>query len=125
MKSKLLLLVVLISQFFLACKKEFNSDAHTSKNGKHWEDGNPHLKIAIVSDIHYMHPSLLINNGAAGAAFQNYVNQDPKLVQFSDPIFRNVLADLKSEQPDILLVTGDITKDGEKIGHQAMARIFQ
>ena len=121
MKSKLFLLIVLISQFVLSCKKEIKSDGVILKDKNGFSKGNPHLKIAIVSDIHYMHPSLLINNGANGTAFQNYVNQDPKLVQFSDPIFRNVLADLKSEQPDILLVPGDITKDGEKIGHQAMA----
>jgi 3',5'-cyclic AMP phosphodiesterase CpdA len=123
MKSKFLLLIILISQLMLSCKKEISSDDAPLKT-KVFAKGSPHLKIAIVSDIHYMHPSLLINNGAAGAALQNYVNQDPKLVQFSDPIFRNVLADLKSEQPDILLVTGDITKDGEKIGHQAMAGFF-
>ena len=125
MKSKLLLLTVMISQLVLSCKKEFVSEEDTAiKNKKALAKGNPHLKIAIVADIHYMHPSLLINNGAAGTAFQNYVNQDPKLVEYSDPIFRNVLTDLKAEQPDILLVPGDITKDGEKIGHQAMAGFF-
>ena len=82
------------------------------------------LKIAVVSDIHYMHPSLLGEGGAAGAAFQNYLNQDPKLVEFSDPIWREVMTQVKSERPDILLVPGDITKDGEKIGHQAMAGFF-
>jgi len=82
------------------------------------------LKIAVVSDIHYMHPSLLSENAAAGLAFQNYVNQDPKLVEFSDPIWREVMTELKAEKPDILLVPGDITKDGEKIGHQAMASFF-
>lgn len=127
MKLKLWLIVVLLSQFVLSCKKEFVSEElASSKYNKvgGFAKGNPHLTIAVVSDIHYMDPSLLINNGAAGTAFQNYVNQDPKLVQYSDPIFRNVLADLKAEKPDILLVPGDLTKDGEKIGHQAMAVFF-
>ena len=120
MKSKLLLLIVMVSQLVLSCKKEFVSD-EAAPLKKAVAKSNPHLKIAIVADIHYLHPSLLVNNGAAGTAFQNYLNQDPKLVEYSDPIFRNVLADLKSERPDILLLPGDITKDGEKIGHQAMA----
>jgi len=34
------------------------------------------------------------------------------------------MAQVKAEHPDILLVPGDITKDGEKIGHQAMAGFF-
>lgn len=127
MKSKLLFIVVLASQLVISCQKELNKQAilpalESIGSGK--DHDNPHPKIAIVSDIHYMHPSLLINNGAEGAAFQNYLNQDPKLVQYSDPIWRQVLAELKRENPDILLVPGDITKDGEKIGHEAMASFF-
>ncbi|MDN3658078.1 metallophosphoesterase [Ferruginibacter paludis] len=128
MKLKLWMLAAVLSLFVLSCKKEFTSQETLSSKYNQADDGllkdNPHLTIAVVSDIHYMHPSLLVNNGAEGVAFQSYVAQDPKLVQFSDPIFRNVLADLTAQRPDILLVPGDLTKDGEKIGHQAMAAFF-
>lgn len=127
MKLKLWLLAAVLCPFALSCKKEIANEEMLSAKYNKADDllkGKHQLTIAVVSDIHYMHPSLLVNNGAAGAAFQNYVAQDPKLVQFSDPIFRNVLADLKAQRPDILLVPGDITKDGEKIGHQAMAAFF-
>src|SRR5258705_5145774 len=125
MKPKLWLMVVLLSQLVLSCKKEFDTDQHPAFNESNDKEAsgkvNHDLKIAIVSDIHYMDPSLLINNGASGTAFQNYVDQDPKLVQYSDPIFRKVMAEIKAGNPDILLVPGDITKDGEKVGHLAMA----
>ncbi|MEJ7588599.1 MAG: metallophosphoesterase [Ferruginibacter sp.] len=124
MQRKMVFIAVSLSVFFLSCKKEIEDDsaAQTQNSALILEKkGNPHLKIAIVSDIHYMHPSLLINGGADGIAFQNYIAQDPKLVQYSDPIWRQVVSELKNEKPDILLVTGDITKDGEKIGHEAMA----
>lgn len=127
MKQKLCIILVLFSQFFLSCKKELTEEqtSKTDENMDALERGRrQHLKIAIVSDIHYMHPSLLGKGGAAGAAFQNYVNQDPKMVEYSDPIFRNVMGELRGERPDILLVPGDITKDGEKISHQAMAGFF-
>ena len=127
MKSKLWVVIILLGQLSWSCKKDLKSDEPVSikKSAQSaFAKGNPHLKIAIVSDIHYMDPSLLINNGAEGAAFQNYVDQDPKLVQYSDPIFRNVLADIKLEHPDILLVPGDITKDGEKVSNVAMAGFF-
>ena len=125
MKSKFWLLTILLSQLVLSCKKEFESTDPLSANStRSLENGAP-LKIAIVSDIHYMHPSLLINNGAAGTAFQNYLDQDPKLVQYSDLIFRKVFEQLKAEKPDILLVPGDITKDGEKISNLAMAEFFK
>lgn len=112
MKQKLSILSVLICLISLSCRKEsIPSDINVPTQ----------LKIAVVSDIHYMDPSLIANNGAAGAAFQNYVNDDPKLLEYSAPIFVAVLAQLKSEKPDILLVPGDLTKDGEKVGHTAIA----
>ena len=120
MKKKLFPIVMSLSLFGLSCKKGGIPDKFPDPS----EGANRQLKIAIVSDIHYMHPSLLGANGASGLAFQNYLNQDPKLVEYSDPIFRKVMAELKMEEPDILLVPGDITKDGEKIGHQAMAGFF-
>lgn len=122
MNPKFLAIAFLFSQVLVSCEKDFKNIPPFNGHGS---DGKKQLKIAVVSDIHYMHPSLLVNNGAAGTAFQNYLNQDPKLVQYSDPIFRKVMEDLKDERPDILLVTGDITKDGEKISHQAMAGFFQ
>lgn len=120
MKSKFLLMVVLLCQLVLSCKKatEYDPEDTGPKNG------NAHLKIAIVSDIHYLDPSLIINGGAEGTAFQNYLDQDPKLVQYSSMILKKVLEQVKAERPDILLVPGDITKDGEKIGHQALAGFF-
>lgn len=122
--KKILLPVLLpgLIIFFISCRKGFTPEKFPfpTKGG---HGGG--LKIAVVSDIHYMHPSLLGAGGAEGLAFQNYLNQDPKLVQYSDPIFRRVLAEIKEEDPDILLVPGDITKDGEKIGHQAMAGFFE
>jgi len=118
MKKNLWLTASLISLLTLSCKKDWGGkDLPWNKD--------PHLKIAIVSDIHYMHPSLLGDGGAAGTAFQNYLNQDPKLVEYSAAIFQTVLQQLKAERPDILLLPGDITKDGEKIGHQAMAAMLR
>ena len=126
MKQKLLLILVMLSPFMFSCNKEFkDADKNTiNANEEVAKQNIESLKIAVVADIHYMHPSLLINNGANGTSFQDYLNQDPKLVQYSDPIFRTVLAQIKIEHPDILLVPGDITKDGEKISHQAMADFF-
>ena len=126
MKQKLLFIMVMLSQFMFSCNKEYNTTVVDNNviNEEVARQNDKPLKIAVVADIHYMDPSLLINNGGNGTAFQNYLNQDPKLVQYSDPIFRTVLAQIKLEHPDILLIPGDITKDGEKIGHQAMAGFF-
>src|SRR5258708_18274798 len=93
------------------------------------EKGNPgnsgQLKIAIVSDIHYMSSSLLKNNAASGTAFQAYLDQDPKLIEFSDPIFRQCITQVIAEKPDMLLIPGDLTKDGEKISHQDLLKLLK
>jgi 3',5'-cyclic AMP phosphodiesterase CpdA len=83
------------------------------------------LKIAVVSDIHYMNPSLLPDDAANNPYFQYYLAKDPKLIELSDPIFRKVIADLISEKPDILLIPGDLTKDGELVNHETMRRLLQ
>ena len=119
MKIKKLLIPALASLLILSCQKDPGLYSYPS----HLGHGHS-LTVAIVSDIHYMDPSLLDSNGAGGTAFQNYLNQDPKLLQYSALVFKKVVAQLSIAKPDILLVPGDITKDGEKIDHQVMAGFF-
>jgi 3',5'-cyclic AMP phosphodiesterase CpdA len=83
------------------------------------------IKIAVLSDVHYMDPSLLQNGAENGEAFLNYLNADPKLVQYSDAIFKAALAKVKAESPSILLIAGDLTKDGEVASHMAVARLLK
>lgn len=117
MKLRLLITVAALTQLTLACRKSGYFYPQSP------EPTGP-LKVAIVSDIHYMDPSLFDSNGAAGTAFQNYLDQDPKLLQYSALVWSRVMARLSAEKPDILLVPGDITKDGEKLDHQMMAGFF-
>jgi len=122
MKPKLLASVLLLMSVISSCTKEPVIDNPDKRGGGIYKPG---LKIAVVSDIHYMDPSLLKNNANTGAAFQAYLDADPKLIEFSDPIFRTVMAQLKSEKPDILLVPGDLTKDGERICHKTMVQLLK
>ncbi len=85
----------------------------------------PHLKIAVMSDIHFLDPTLLTNGAATGAAFQTYLNYDPKLIQFSGPILSEALAEIVAAKPDLLLIPGDLTKDGEKVSHETMAILLK
>src|SRR5450432_2275311 len=112
-----------------ACTKEHSYAISQNDTTSHTQIDTPvhnlSLKIAVVSDIHYMDPSLLVNNADAGIAFQTYLQYDPKLVEYSDPIFRAVIAQLITEKPDVLLIPGDLTKDGEKISHKTMAGLLR
>ena len=122
--------VFIISLIFLtaSCTKDFLEDETplVSDNTTDVLKCKPQqLKIAVISDIHYIAPTLLKNGAANGEAFQTYLNFDPKLIEFSDPILRKVIAQLKHDRPDIVLIPGDLTKDGEKLSHEAVARILQ
>jgi acid phosphatase type 7 len=77
------------------------------------------VKICSASDLHYFNPSLLISDGTA---FQEYLAQDRKLITESRAITQALVKKIKEEKPDIFLVTGDLTKDGEKLSHQDMAK---
>ena len=79
-------------------------------------------KIAVLSDLHYMDPSLL---KADGSAFQMYLMQDPKLLAESGAILQQIIRNLLAEKPDLVLISGDLTKDGELISHRSILRQLQ
>jgi len=81
------------------------------------------VKFMIISDIHYFDPSLFTL--PANASFQGYLAADRKLIIESSAILKNILVTVAAEKPDFLLVTGDLTKDGEKVDHQAVAALFK
>ena len=82
------------------------------------------LKIAVISDLHYMSPALMPEDPESDYYFQMYLAQDPKLIQFSDPILRQAIAELKMAKPDIVLIPGDLTKDGELLSHETLIEIL-
>lgn len=128
MKKLKFLVLILMIIVVASCKKDFQAedtsqatdDGYNTMKAKSLQ-----LKIAVVSDVHYMSPSLLKNGAANGAAFQAYLAADPKLLEYSDPILRKVISQLKREKPDIVLIPGDLTKDGEKVCHEAVAGMLQ
>ena len=83
---------------------------------------NNTVKMAIISDLHVMAPDLLVNEGAA---FERYLNQDRKMLRESLEILDTLVADILEQKPQLVLVTGDLTKDGEKMSHQLVAGRLQ
>ena len=76
------------------------------------------LKVAVVSDIHVMVPELVEQDGAA---FQDYVAHDRKLLMESVALAEAAVDELLAGRPDAVLVTGDLTKDGERVSHEYVA----
>ena len=76
-------------------------------------------KIVVLSDIHVMAPSLLVNNGPA---WKNLLDADRKLLDFSRPLFDEAVERIKTIQPKLVLITGDLTKDGETVSHEYVVK---
>lgn len=86
---------------------------------------SPKIKIAVVSDIHYLDPSLMPDDYVNNTFFQNKMAYDRKLIELSDPIFKQTISELIAEQPDILLITGDLSFEGEKLSHETVSASLQ
>jgi predicted MPP superfamily phosphohydrolase len=127
MKQLKFYLIIVLSLLAASCSKDLVTDQpdQTITNGMNLKSANAPLKIAVMSDLHYLHPSLMKNNAESGEAFQTYLMYDPKLIEFSEPILKKAIAEITAAKPDILLIPGDLTKDGEKVGHEAMAQMLK
>lgn len=80
------------------------------------------VKIAIISDLHVMAPELLINEGSA---FEDYLAKDRKMLRESLEILETLVNSILELKPDLVLVTGDLTKDGERVSHMLVAAQLQ
>lgn len=74
--------------------------------------------IVVLSDTHVMGTGLLVNDGAA---WQKELANDRKLFDYSQEVFDVLMETMLSEKPDMVLITGDLTKDGELLSHQYVA----
>ena len=77
---------------------------------------SPKTKIVVLSDPHVMAPELLVSNGYA---WTKYMNGQRKMVDYSQVLFDEMVIRLKDDiKPDLVLITGDLTKDGERLSHE-------
>lgn len=76
--------------------------------------------FAVVSDCHYFATSL----GSGGKAFEDYLANDRKLIAESQAINESLFNSLKNEKFNFLLISGDLTKDGEKVSHTEFAKLL-
>lgn len=110
MKKSVVLLVLALA-LLTGCEKSSTEDSR---------DGI--TRFVVLSDIHLMHPDLLVNEGKA---FDEYNMEECKLLRESPEIFEATLEKAAEYKPEFLVVCGDMTKDGEVISHQYVADRFR
>ena len=124
MKTIRFVFSVFFLAFLFSCQDDLNYDLKTINDNSTPSEiercnKNREINIAIISDIHYMDKSLLVKDGPA---FQAYLAKDPKLLEYSSAIFDAAIQDIVSKKPDLVLIPGDLTKDGERISHEKVAQ---
>ncbi len=79
---------------------------------------NP-LKFYLVTDTHYFEESL----GAEGKAFENYMRREQYFMKESGKIIKSVFGKIaEDKETDIVIIPGDLTKNGEKESHKSFLK---
>lgn len=81
----------------------------------------PLHRMAIMSDVHLMAPQLLIHEGKA---FDDYIANDRKMLVQSSELLDSVTEHVKEFHPQVVLITGDLTKDGERVSHELLVKRY-
>ena len=81
----------------------------------------PDFKFAVISDLHYYDPKL----GTTGAAFEEYLDDDRKLLADSSDLLNFAIDDIIWSGVKNVLIPGDLTKDGELVDHQDVAKALE
>ena len=77
----------------------------------------PDVKFAVISDVHIYDPSL----GTTGEAFEKAMESDRKLLRDGIDLLDFATGAILDSGVSFVLVSGDLTKDGELINHQLLA----
>ena len=73
-------------------------------------------RVVVVSDIHLLSPELV----TAGSAIDWADAADTKMMAMSDDIMSAITDSIIDINPTLVLLTGDLTNNGERLSHQRM-----
>ena len=76
-------------------------------------------RIIVFSDCHTMAPALVTKQGTALAGL---TKSDTRLTAQSATILQSMVAKALALKPQVVLVTGDLTKDGELLSHRYVVK---
>ncbi|MBC1436004.1 metallophosphoesterase [Listeria rocourtiae] len=117
MKKTALVCITLLSFILTACAQLTDQPAKPNISPKITKN-NP-LTIYQATDIHYL--SNTLTDGKK--AFKTYLaTGDGKQQNYITEITDAFVDDVKAQKPDVLILSGDITNNGEKVSHQEMAK---
>ena len=102
--KKYIIMVLLIA--LLGCQKEYQPKSASEA-----------VNIAITSDIHYIDKSLMGN-----LLYESLERSDGKLTIYIDTLVSAFVEDMLESKPDLVVITGDLSFNGERISHETLAK---
>lgn len=103
----LMFYLILISSF--GCVKAFRYSIGCAEI-----KSNQSYSFFIVSDPHHISKKAYDN----GKAFQEFLSSgDGKILQYTDELIDALIRDIETEHPNFLIITGDLTCNGERESH--------
>ena len=104
-------IALLASIFLLAAVSLINNKSNEIESGMD-------MTMYITSDIHYLADSLTDNS----EGFKEFATpRDGKMLFYIDEIMDAFSDEIKVDKPDILIISGDLTTNGEKDSHLELA----
>lgn len=76
------------------------------------------INIVHVSDLHYIAPELT----DSGGYFMLEPEKDGRMMQYIDQIVDSFILEMMEKKPDIVIISGDLTFNGEKISHKKLSK---
>lgn len=116
--GKVILTVAVLVLAGLCCIRTSAAGPGNGNMARHIGTEDSGMKIAVMSDIHVMAPELLVEDGKA---YGDYIAGDRKLLKESPEILRAAVSEILKMKPDVVLVSGDLTKDGEYVSHRLVS----
>lgn len=111
-------LIILFLFLSSGCVKNLSSNQDNHQIIKSGED----ITLYTITDLHYLSDHL----NDHGEAFQTYQSLgDGKQLEYIDEILYAFQNHMTTNKPDILIISGDLTNNGEQMSHLDLAEFLQ
>lgn len=107
--------------------KATENSSEPDKKGKddanETEDHFVEKKIVVATDIHYFAEKLAGNR--CESFIQMARNNDGRVLEYGWEVMDAFLDDMREEKPDLLILSGDLTLNGERASHEELAGLLE
>ena len=81
-------------------------------------DGQVELDIIVATDLHYYDETLFEDCSWFNQAWEQ---EDGQMIHYTHKFVENFVSEVIAQDPDLVIISGDLTYNGEKVSHEALA----